>query len=235
MNDENQVLNVDLLPLNKGNTVALNSQITQIPVNNVNHPVVSFNPDTLYFDFLNRSVRRVPIKLLAAVKYQSQFAQSNNAIIKPAYVTLVGPSSRIDSILQWNTDSLFVHNVNATIRTKVNLQNPVEGNVTIYPKSVDIILPVDEFTEKTLEIPVKLVNNSSYYSVKIFPQKVKVTFVTSLKRYAETGEDFFEATADLNLWKNKGYSILPVKLTSSPPFCKIVSIYPPNIDFIVKK
>ena len=235
MNDDNQVINVDLRELEKGNTVALSSQFAQIPVNNVNHPVISFSPDTLYFDFLNRSVRRVPIKLLAGIRYQPQFAQSNNTVLKPAYVTLVGPSSRIDNITQWLTDSLHADNVNATLRTNVGLQNPQEGNITIYPKSVDVVLPVDEFTEKTLEIPVKLVNNNDFYNVKIFPQKVKVTFITSLKRYAETDEDFFEAQADLNLWKNQGYSVLPVKLTTLPPFCKIVSVDPPNIDFIVKK
>ena len=58
-------------------------------------------------------------------------------------------------------------------------------------------MPVDEFTEKDLEIPVKLINNRNYENVKIFPQKVKVTFTTSLSRYAEIDEDFFEATADL--------------------------------------
>jgi len=235
MNDNNQALNVDLRLLEKGNTVALSSQYAQIPVNDVDHPVVSFRPDTLYFDFQNRSVRQVPVKLLAGIKYQPQFAQSNNTILKPAYVTLVGPSSQINNITQWLTDSLHADNVNATLRTNINLQNPAEGNITIYPKSVDVVLPVDEYTEKTLEIPVKLVNNNDFYNVKIFPQKVKVTFVTSLKRYAETDEDFFEAEADLNLWKNQGYSVLPVKLTTLPPFCKIVSIYPPNIDFIVKK
>ena len=34
--------------------------------------------------------------------------------------------------------------------------------------------------KKTVSIPVKLVNNRNYYNVKIFPQKVKVTFTTSL-------------------------------------------------------
>jgi YbbR domain-containing protein len=234
MNDENRMINVDLEPLSKGNTVMLNSQIAQIPVNNVNHPVIAFSPDTLYFDFLNRSVRRVPIKLQAGIKYQPQFAQSNNVALKPAYVTLEGPSNRIDSIKQWLTDSLIATNVNGTIRATVGLQHG-ESNISVYPKSVDVVVPVDEFTEKTLEIPVKLVNNNDFYNVTIFPQKVKVTFITSLKRYAETNEDFFEAESDLSLWKDHGYSMLPVKLTTLPPFCRVISVEPSTVDFIVKK
>lgn len=235
MDDNSKTINVNLQPLNTNNYVALSSQIKTVIVNNESHDVVSFNPDTLYFDFLNRTVKRVPIKLVNDIKYEKQFGQSNNVIIRPSYVTLDGPSNRIDKITAWYTDSLVTDKVNETIRAKVNLEAPTEGNITIYPKAVDVVIPVDEFTEKTLEIPVKLLGNNQYYNVKIFPEKVKVTFTTSLKRYAETDEDFFEADADLALWKNQGYSTLPVKLIRVPPFCKIISVDPPNVDFIIKK
>ena len=107
--------------------------------------------------------------------------------------------------------------------------------MSIYPKSVQVVVPVDEYTEKEISIPVKLVNNHDYYKVKIFPLKVTITFTTSLNRYAQMDEDLFEATADLNLWKEHGYTSLPVKLSRRPAYCKIVKIEPQNIDFIVRK
>jgi len=235
MEDGSKTVNVNLQPLNTSNYVALGSQIKTVIIGDDSHDVVGFNPDTLYFDFLNRTVKRVPIELVSNIKYEKQFGQSNNVIIKPSYVTLDGPSNRIDKITIWHTDSVVADKVNETIHARVNLEPANEGNITIYPKAVDVVLPVDEFTEKTLQIPVKLLGNSQYYTVKIFPEKVKVTFTTSLKRYEETDEDFFEADADLNLWKNQGYSTLPVKLKRMPPFCKIISVDAPNVDFIIKK
>jgi len=235
INDSNKPINVDLQSLDKENYVVLSSQLKQMNDKEANHEIVAINPDTLYFDFSNRMVKTVPVRLVTNLNYQKQFNQSNNAIIRPAFVTITGPSNRIDKITEWDTDSLTVNNVNETIRTKINLLPVAEGNMSMYPKTVDVVFPVDEFTEKTLQIPVKLVNNNDYYNVKMFPQKVSVTFITSLKRYAETDENFFEAEADLNLWKLQGYSTLPVKLTRVPPFCKIVNIDPPNIDFIIKK
>jgi hypothetical protein len=71
--------------------------------------------------------------------------------------------------------------------------------------------------------------------VKIFPQKVKVTFTVPLNKYAETDDDFFEAAADFSLWREHDYSTLPVKLTRIPSYCKIVKIEPQNIDFIIRK
>jgi YbbR domain-containing protein len=235
MHSSSNALLVDLSPLGTGNYVVLGSQQTQIIDGNANHDVVNFNPDTLYFDFLNRMVKRVSIKLLSNISYQQQFAQANSPILRPSYITIVGPTDRLNKITEWDTDSLLVKKASETIRTRLNLQPVNEGNITIYPKAVDVVYPVDEFTEKTLQIPVKLINNTDFYNVKVFPQKVTVTFITSLRRYAETDEDYFEADADLNLWKNKGYNTLPIKLTRIPPFCKVIRIDPQNIDFIIKK
>ncbi|NCD69794.1 CdaR family protein [Mucilaginibacter agri] len=229
-------VNIDLHSLESKNFIALNSQLDQI--NRRKDPdqkIISFDPDTLYFDFTNRSTKRVPVKLILDVNYQQQFALSDNVIIKPSYVTLSGPSNVIDKIKVWNTDSLKLKGINETVNTKVNLQPVHEANLSIYPKAVQVQIPVDEFTEKTLDIPVKLIGNVHYYDVKIFPAKVKVTFTTSLTKYPELDEDFFEATADLALWSDRNYTVLPVKLARIPPFCKIVKIEPQNIDFIVKK
>jgi YbbR domain-containing protein len=228
-------LAVDLRPLNTGNNVVLSSQQTQVVDGEINHDVISFNPDTLYFDFLNRMVKRVPIRLLSNITYQQQFSEANNPVLKPSYITIVGPSEKLDKITEWYTDSLTVKKANETIRTRLNLQPVNEGNITIYPKTIDVVFPVDEFTEKTLQIPIKLINNSDFYNVKVFPEKITITFMTSLRRYTETDENYFEAEADLNLWKNQGYNTLPVKLTRMPPYCKIISVEPQNIDFIIKK
>jgi hypothetical protein len=80
-----------------------------------------------------------------------------------------------------------------------------------------------------------VLNNTDYYNLKIFPQKVKITFTIALNRYHDTDEELFEATVDLNLWRQNGYSVLPVKLTRFPQYCRIVKIEPQNIDFIIRK
>jgi len=236
MNNADKPINIDLHTLENKDYVVLSSQLKQInDSKEFDNQIVAFNPDTLYFDFSNRAVKRVPVRLLSDINYQRQFAQSNDVAVRPSYVTLSGPGNVIDKIESWNTDSLTADSVNETIRASVNLLPSREGNLSVYPKSVQVVVPVDEFTEKEVSIPVKLVNNRDYYKVKIFPQKVKVTFTTSLNHYAEMDEDFFEASADLSLWKNGGYTTLPVKLVRIPAYCKIVKIEPQNIDFIVHK
>jgi len=236
MNYENKKITVDLHTLENKDFIVLSSQLKEInDRKEFDNQIINFNPDTLYFDFSNRAVKRVPIRLVSNINYQQQFAQSNDVIIKPSYVTLSGPGNVIDKIQSWDTDSLAVDSVDETVRTNIELLPSKEGNVSVYPKSVQVVVPVDEFTEKEISIPVKLINNHDYYKVKVFPQKVKVTFTTSLNRFSEIDEDLFEASADLNLWQSHGYTTLPVRLTRLPAYCKIVKIEPQNIDFIVRK
>lgn len=236
INSQSKIINVDLHSLDTKDYVVLSSQLKQINAQKEpNQQIVSFSPDTLFFDFSDRAVKKVPVKLIAVIKYQHQFAQSNAVSINPAYVMISGSDSLIERIKYWNTDSLILDSVHETIKTYIGLQQFKEGSISVSPKSVRVIIPVDEFTEKAVLIPVKLINNRNYYNVKIFPQKVKVTFTVPLSKYAETDDDFFEAAADFSLWREHDYSTLPVKLTRIPSYCKIVKIEPQNIDFIIRK
>ena len=156
-------------------------------------------------------------------------------LLRPDYVTISGPAAVIDKIKYWKTDSLTAKNVLEPIDQVVALNPVPEANIVIYPKSVKAHIPVSEFTEKTVEVPVKLINNKNYYNVKLFPARVKITFTVALDKYATTDEHAFEAVADLSLWQEHGYKQLPVKVTLFPRYCKLVNIQPQNIDFIVKE
>ncbi|HEY8784654.1 MAG TPA: YbbR-like domain-containing protein [Mucilaginibacter sp.] len=232
----NKFISVDLSSLENKSFVVLNSQIDQINSKRNSHQqITGFSPDTLYFDFSNRKVKRIPVHLIADIKFQHQFYQSDNFILKPAYVIVNGPSNVIDKITEWKSDTLKLDSVDETVNTTVNLEPVKEGNLSIYPKNIQVTIPVDEFTEKILEVPVKLINNRNNEDVKIFPQKVKVTFTTSLSRYEEIDEDFFEATADMDLWRLHGHKTLTVVISKIPEYCRVVKIEPRNVDFIIKK
>jgi len=234
--EANHYIKVDLSELDNQDFVVLSRQLATINAEKAIHnQITAITPDTLYFDFTNRSVKRVPVRLIKSIKYTSQFTQSGLSVIKPAYVTISGPSSLIDKIDVWYTDSLVLKNINEDVTTPLNLQVPAEGNISVYPKTVQVTIPVEEYTEKTLVLPVKLIGNVDYFDVKLFPQKVKVTFTTALSRYADIDEELFEAQADLNLWRNYSVSTLPVKVIRMPAFCKLVSVEPNYVDFIVKK
>ncbi|WP_448698453.1 CdaR family protein [Mucilaginibacter sp. AW1-3] len=236
INADNTAITVSLKDLDQRNYIVLSNQLAAINQKRpVDRAITKFSPDTLYFDFSSRAVKRVPVQVLYRIGFKKQFGIADQITLRPNYVTLSGPADVLQKITSWKTDSLVLKDVETPIDQTVRLQGVRESNMTIYPKSVQVRIPVDEFTEKTVQIPVKLINNKNYYNVKLFPQKVKVTFLVSLGKYPGIDNGYFEAVADLDQWHEKGYEELPVKLTSFPDYCKIVSIEPRNLDFIVKK
>jgi YbbR domain-containing protein len=236
LKDDWKPISVDLHTLDTKDFVVLSSQLKEINFKKEkNREIIGFSPDTLFFDFSSRTVKRVPVKLVSVIKYQKQFAQSALIKIQPAYVTVSGPAERLSKITYWPTDSLKLKDINESFNGRVNLRAANEGNLSVLPKSVIVNIPIDEFTEKTIEVTVKLINNHNYYDVNIFPQKIKVTFTTSLTAYSDINEDDFEAVADLDQWKHSGYSTLPVKIARMPSYSRIVKIEPQSVDFIIKK
>src|ERR1700679_2014195 len=70
MNSGNKSVTVDLQALEDKSYVVLNSQLDQINSKRENgEQITRFIPDTLYFDFSNRKVKRIPVHLITAVKY----------------------------------------------------------------------------------------------------------------------------------------------------------------------
>ena len=236
MNMDDKHITVDLHTLDNKNFVVLGTQIKTI--NDERHaaqPIASFYPDTLYFDFSARAVKKIPVRLQSNITFDKQYGISAPIIIKPAYVTVNGPAETVSKLTAWNTDSVVAKNVSDPLSTQIPLKQPWQANVVEYPKNVEVTIPVDEFTEKVLDVPIKLINNKNYYNVKVFPKSVKIIFMVSLNSYPLIDEHYFEAVADLSDWEKFGYQKLPVKLLRKPAFCKIVRIEPQDVDFIVRK
>jgi YbbR domain-containing protein len=197
--------------------------------------IISVKPDTLYFDFSTRTVKRVPVKLLSNLEFAKQYGISGDVAITPAYVTVSGPTADIGEIEEWKTDTLKLSNVQYTTTTRVAMKQNLLKNVSIFPSSVEVKIPVDEFTEKTVEVPLKVINNREYYNVKIYPKKVKVTFLVPLSSYENVNERFIEAVLDLNEWKQLGHQTMRVNLVRFPDFCKFVRTSPSKVDFLIEK
>ena len=118
---------------------------------------------------------------------------------------------------------------------RIGLQHSPQKNVSIYPSSVEVKLPVDEFTEKTVEVPLKIINNKNYNSIKLYPKKIKVTFLVALGNYSQVNDNFITATVDVNEWQDLAHKQFTVKITEFPDYCKLININPSKVDFVVEK
>ncbi len=231
-----QSVDIDLKDLNKQTFINLSDQLGYINQQfSSTQKIVYVQPDTLYFDFSSRAIKKVPVELVGDLRFQKQYGISDSVAIKPAYVTITGPKEDISRIRVWKTDSLNLENISSSISRRIPFKRPSMANINIYPSYAEVSVPVDEFTEKTIEVSIKVENNRNYRDINLLPAKVKITFMTALGNYSKIDRDYFEATVNLDNWTERSYTQLPVILTRFPAFCKLVKIEPQAVDFIIQK
>jgi len=227
---------ISLDKLNNRNYILFSEQLYSVNSQlETSQKIISIRPDTLYFDFSKRTVKRVPVKLVSDLSFVKQFGISDDVEFTPDYVTVSGPQEELGRITEWKTDTLKLQNIQGPAVVRIAMKQNLKKNVNIFPSTVEVKLPVDEFTEKTLEVPLKVLSNNEYYNVKLFPKKVKITFMVALSSYQQVNEDFIEAAVDLNEWKLQGHDRLTVKIIRFPDYCKMVNIIPEKVDFIIEK
>ncbi|MGY4384761.1 hypothetical protein ACVWYN_001795 [Pedobacter sp. UYP24] len=231
-----QSIAINLEKLNTRNYILFTEQLRQVNGQlETSQNIISVSPDTLYFDFTQRTVKRVPLKLISNVTFEKQFGVADDIEIIPQYITLSGPEDKLRSIKEWPTDTLVLDHIQNTSVSRVGVARNRMKNVSIFPTSAEVKVPVDEFTEKTMDLPVKILNNKEYYNVKLYPKKVRITFLVALSKYQQINETYIDAVVDLNEWKVNNHNQLRVNVARFPDFCKLISIVPSKIDFIIEK
>jgi len=229
-------ISVNLSQLNTKDFVVFSDQLYNVNKQvGSTQKVISVKPDTLYFDFTKRIVKKVPIKLISKLEFFKQYGLASEVILTPKNVKVAGPMEELNKITFWPTDTLKISNLQSNSTVRIGLQHSIHKNVSIYPSSTEVKLSVDEFTEKTVEVPLKIVNNRNYNSIKLYPKKVKVTFLVALGSYAQVDANFITATVDVDEWKNLNHHQLAVKITEFPDYCKLISVNPSKVDFVVEK
>ncbi|WP_131538128.1 CdaR family protein [Pedobacter nototheniae] len=231
-----QSIAVSLNQLNSKEFIVFSDQLYNINKQlESSQKVISVKPDTLYFDFTKRTVKRVAIKLIEKIDFTKQYGISSDIQLNPKYVTVTGPIEELDKITEWSTDTLKLSKLQNSATVRVAMQHSTHKNVSIFPSTVEVKLPVDEFTEKTIEVPLKIINNRNYNSIKLYPKKIKVTFLVALGNYEQVDESFIQASVDVDEWLNLNHNQFTVKITEFPDYCKLINVFPSKIDFVVEK
>ncbi|SKB39449.1 CdaR family protein [Daejeonella lutea] len=229
-------VDIDLKDLNKQTFINLSDQLGYINRQfSSTQKIVYVQPDTLYFDFSSRAIKKVPVELVSDIKFVKQYGISDDVKINPSYVTVTGPKEDLSKITVWKTDTLTAKNISRSISSKLAFKHPSMANINIYPSYADVKIPVEEFTEKMVEVTIKVQNNRNYQDVKLLPEKAKIRFMTALSNYSKIDRDYFEVVVDLDNWTQKSYNQLPLKIAKFPDFCRLISIEPQAVDFIIQK
>lgn len=193
--------------------------------------VVAIEPDTIDYYYSEGKSKKVPVRLQGRVTPGQQYYISDT-IFNPAQVTVYAPQGALDTVKAAYTQFFEDTQIEDTLRRQVEL---VSGRgVKFVPDVVEVTLPVDIYTEKSVEVPIEGVNFPAGKTLRAFPSKVKVTFHVGLTKYLDIKPEDFRVMVTYEELRKLDGEKYQVKLKKQPKGVSQVRFYPAQIDFLIE-
>lgn len=199
---------------------------------NVSTRLVSMKPDTLEYIYATGKSKSVPVRLSGSVSAGRQYYLSDT-VFKPDSVLVYAPEGVLDTITAAYTQYVEHESISDTLRRQVSLLT--RRGVKFVPASIEMMLPVDVYTEKTVEVPLYGTNFPAGKVLRAFPSKVQVTFQVGLSRFRQITADDFHITVSYEELLRLGSDKYTVELKNVPAGVNQVRFYPEQVDFLIEQ
>lgn len=137
--------------------------------------VRSINPNSLVFLFSETIIKKVPVVANLDYVLEKDFMIRDGIIIIPDSVEVSGPAALVDTITSISTNNVRIRKLDHTIKRNLTLINPDEL-ISLSAKKVAIEIPIEQYTEKTLTVPIDGINVPDSVHLKTFPANTQITF-----------------------------------------------------------
>lgn len=194
--------------------------------------LLSIDPDTLEYIYSTGASKRVPVRLNGSLKADRQYFFSDT-LFQPDSVTAYAPEFMLDTIHAAYTQYVALENISDTIYQQLLLQ--AQRGVKLVPSSIQMILPVDIYTEKTVEVSLQGVDFPIDKTLRAFPSKVQITFQVGVSRFRDITADDFHIDVSYEELQTLGTNKYTVKLQNIPQGVSHVRINPEQVDFLIEQ
>jgi hypothetical protein len=185
---------------------------------------------TLAFDSLD--IKRVPVTSNIEIGFKPRHGLASPISFEPSHVTVTGPHEVIQDLDSVHTVPGIYKNVGASFRQKIALIIPRQ--LFVEPDHVIMHADIDEFTERTITIPVWINNQPDSSKVRLFPREVEVRFFIGLSSYTQIKpEDFSLYVSWEDIERNNAQ--LQVKVKKQPSGVNTIKIIPENVEYLIEK
>ncbi len=194
--------------------------------------VKSLSPTKLVLEYSRTSFKNVAVKPSVKVTFLPQHKLSKRITANPDSVTITGPKSILDTISSVSTTKLSLKDLSAPELHVLDLVYP--DHVKLSATSVEVAINVERFTEHQLQIPLKLVNHSSFEEIELMEQFITVRYIVCLSAFSSVTAQSFEAVA-VAPQKDTLPPMLEVRLLKHPENISVISINPLQVDYLIKR
>lgn len=198
--------------------------------------IISISPDTVWVHYSKMHRKTVPVIADIHAVCQKQYMITEEIYTIPERIEIAGPKALLDEIDQVETVYREFTDLSDSVRQQISLKNNY-SNIDYSQDYVDLMIPVEQFTESSVTIPVEILGLPDTLRMKLFPARVNVTFRVGLNAYPLISSDDFRLTIEYDsLGRNGDFpSLITPVLDKSPVFVDHVRISPKEIEYLIEE
>ncbi|MDL2282420.1 YbbR-like domain-containing protein [Parabacteroides sp. OttesenSCG-928-G06] len=195
--------------------------------------LVGFEPGQLDIHYSRMMEKVVPIVFNGRVQPSAGFHRSSEIIISPKTVEIFASQSILDSITEIKTAYTEIVNVNKTTTRQITLEKL--SGVSYALENVTLTVPIEEFTEKTLDVPITVTGVPANFTIRLFPPTVKVVCSVPMSRFRDLTEDNFRILLPFAELEQNLTGVTPISLSTQPSWVRSATLSTDKIEFILEQ
>lgn len=195
--------------------------------------LLDFYPSQISLEYDTLKHKKIPVVFDGQVYLAPGFMLCNNIRVVPDSIEVFASGEVLKKLSYAYTLPDTIENFNSTLPINFDLVR-VKG-ARFEPTQVLVEIPIEEFTQKELQIPITCLNVDKDFDLKIFPSSVNVSFFVSLSKYKSITEKDFEVQLDFKMLKDLNGSLAPIRMTASPDHIRNIKMEPSSVEFIIEQ
>lgn len=184
---------------------------------------------------LDKSIqKKIPAVFDGEITFKDGFRSLNHLLLTPDSITVSGPSELIETIDSMPTQKLTLRDIENSVSKSLKLKAPLDSKISWSPREVTLQLDVEEFTQKSLVIPIELINLPEGLSVQLIPNEIRVNFEVSLSNFNNINASNFRLVCDFSEKITEGNFMIP-KMVYQPKEIFRAELETKKVEYLIFK
>lgn len=191
--------------------------------------IQDIDPQEIRVGYHHQRSKTVPVVADIAVHPATQYQASGVIKITPALVKIFGSKAAIDTINYIVTEHLTIPNARDTIRRTMALLAPKDVRLGV--DEVEITQPLEKYTEKSLQVPIRVLGAPAWRHIHLFPSTVTVRVQVPMRKYQDVSEINVSASVS---YPHEQEKVLQVNAQCDLPYATHVSAHPQEVEYMIE-
>lgn len=195
--------------------------------------LLQISPSLFPLQYSKMALKKLPVLTNLDINFRPGYLGEERLQITPDSVVVRGPKNILDTLVHINTEEFKLLDVHENINQQIELESIEE--LVFEVESIQLFWPVLPYSEKSLIIPIKVVNIPVGVKVKLFPPEANLRATLPLSLLNAVQSSDFSLVVDYENIREGQADAMELKLKKQPPSVKKVIWEPLSVNYLIRR